>query len=82
MLHMYLVLLIFIDFSMFYQSCFFTDKSDCSSKPRACANCSCGRKELEVQYGAEEAKQRLEKAQTRSSCGSVSDRSSYIHERL
>ena len=22
-------------------------KSDCSSKPRACANCNCGRKELE-----------------------------------
>jgi len=45
-------------------------KSDCSSKPKACANCLCGRKELEDQYGAEEAKARLEKGKERSACGS------------
>eukprot|EP00920_Eleutheroschizon_duboscqi_P020136 GHVT01047968.1.p1 GENE.GHVT01047968.1~~GHVT01047968.1.p1 ORF type:complete len:291 (-),score=54.68 GHVT01047968.1:158-1030(-) len=44
----------------------------CASKPRACANCSCGRKELEVAVGAEEAKKRLEGGAVRSSCGSVS----------
>eukprot|EP00915_Cephaloidophora_sp_WS-2016_P003186 GHVH01004303.1.p1 GENE.GHVH01004303.1~~GHVH01004303.1.p1 ORF type:complete len:263 (+),score=39.57 GHVH01004303.1:24-791(+) len=35
-------------------------KSDCSNKPRACDNCSCGRKELEEELGAEEAKVRHE----------------------
>jgi len=30
-------------------------KNDCSSQPKACANCSCGRKELEDELGAEEA---------------------------
>lgn len=45
-------------------------KSDCSTQPKACANCSCGRKELEDKFGAEEAKQRLEKGKERSSCGS------------
>jgi len=45
-------------------------KSDCSSQPKACANCSCGRKELEDKFGAEEAKQRLEQGKERSSCGS------------
>eukprot|EP01071_Lankesteria_metandrocarpae_P003679 Lankesteria_metandrocarpae@DN3113_c0_g1_i1.p1 len=44
-------------------------KSDCTSKPRACDNCSCGRKELEVELGAEEAKKRLEQGTVRSSCG-------------
>lgn len=44
-------------------------KSDCSSKPRACDNCTCGRKELEVELGAEEARKRLENATVRSSCG-------------
>lgn len=44
-------------------------KSDCASKPRACANCTCGRKELEAEVGAEEAKRRLENATVRSSCG-------------
>uniref|UniRef100_A0A0G4H111 Anamorsin homolog n=1 Tax=Chromera velia CCMP2878 TaxID=1169474 RepID=A0A0G4H111_9ALVE len=44
-------------------------KESCASKPRACANCSCGRKELEVELGAEEAKRRLEKGVERSSCG-------------
>jgi len=45
-------------------------KSDCSSKPKACENCSCGRKELEDKVGAEEAKKRLEQGTERSSCGS------------
>jgi len=45
-------------------------KSDCSSAPKACANCSCGRKELEDEVGAEEAKKRLETGKERSACGS------------
>jgi len=44
-------------------------KSDCSSQPKACANCTCGRKELEDKVGAEEAKKRLEQGTQRSSCG-------------
>merc|ERR1712014_516645 len=45
-------------------------KSDCSSQPKACANCTCGRKELEDKLGAEEAKKKLEQGTVRSSCGS------------
>lgn len=45
-------------------------KSDCSSQPKACANCSCGRKELEDKFGAEEAKTRLQNGKERSACGS------------
>merc|ERR1712217_1016506 len=44
-------------------------KSDCSSQPKACANCTCGRKELEDKVGAEEAKMKLEHGTQRSSCG-------------
>eukprot|EP00812_Abedinium_dasypus_P011836 NODE_5380_length_587_cov_64.139098.p2 GENE.NODE_5380_length_587_cov_64.139098~~NODE_5380_length_587_cov_64.139098.p2 ORF type:complete len:141 (+),score=45.64 NODE_5380_length_587_cov_64.139098:3-425(+) len=44
-------------------------KSDCSSQPKACANCSCGRKELEEKVGAEEAKKALEQGTERSACG-------------
>jgi hypothetical protein len=43
-------------------------KSDCSSQPKACANCSCGRKELEDKHGEEEAKKKLEQGLVRSSC--------------
>lgn len=45
-------------------------KSDCSTQPKACANCSCGRKELEDKLGADEAKAQLEQGKQRSSCGS------------
>jgi len=45
-------------------------KSDCSNKKKACADCSCGRKELEEEVGAEEAKAQLEEGAVRSSCGS------------
>jgi hypothetical protein len=45
-------------------------KSGCDTKPKACANCSCGRKELEEKMGAEEAKKNLEEGGVRSSCGS------------
>jgi hypothetical protein len=45
-------------------------KSDCSSQPKACANCTCGRKEMEDKVGAEEAKKKLEQGTVRSSCGS------------
>lgn len=45
-------------------------KSDCSTQPKACANCSCGRKELEDKVGSEEAKKRLEQGKERSACGS------------
>lgn len=45
-------------------------KSDCSSKPRACDNCTCGRKELEDKLGEDQAKKALEQGTQRSSCGS------------
>lgn len=46
------------------------EDASCITKPRACANCSCGRKELESQIGAEAAKSALEEGKVKSSCGS------------
>ena len=46
------------------------DDASCATKPRACKNCSCGRKELEGQIGEEAAKAALEEGQVKSSCGS------------
>ena len=43
----------------------FSSASDCITKPKACANCSCGRKEEEE--AAEKSK--LETGQIKSSCG-------------
>jgi hypothetical protein len=46
------------------------DDASCTTKPRACKNCSCGRKELEEQIGADAAKEALEQGNVKSSCGS------------
>ena len=46
------------------------EDASCAAKPRACKNCSCGRKELEEQLGEEAAKKALEEGQVKSSCGS------------
>jgi len=45
-------------------------KESCATKKRACANCSCGRKDLEGKVGIEEAKKMLENGTQRSACGS------------
>lgn len=45
-------------------------KESCADKPKACPDCSCGRKELEEEHGAEEAKSMLEQGGVTSSCGS------------
>lgn len=47
-------------------------KESCADKPKACANCSCGRSELEDEHGTEKAKEMLETGQVRSACGNCS----------
>jgi len=46
------------------------EDASCATKPRACKNCSCGRKELEDKMGADAAKSALESGNVKSSCGS------------
>jgi hypothetical protein len=46
------------------------EDATCATKPRACKNCSCGRKELEDKIGQEAAKRALEEGNVKSSCGS------------
>lgn len=46
------------------------EDATCATKPRACNNCSCGRKELEEKLGEEAAKAALEEGNVKSSCGS------------
>lgn len=45
------------------------EDASCASKPRACKNCSCGRKELEGKIGEDAAKKALEEGGVKSSCG-------------
>jgi Cytokine-induced anti-apoptosis inhibitor 1, Fe-S biogenesis len=46
-------------------------EASCDTKPKACKNCSCGRKEAEEQdVSEEEMKRRLETGEIKSSCGS------------
>ncbi|KAL8448153.1 hypothetical protein Emed_003966 [Eimeria media] len=44
-------------------------RSDCAARPRACANCTCGRKEQEEAAEKETFKKQLETGAVRSSCG-------------
>ncbi|PHJ25067.1 cytokine induced apoptosis inhibitor 1 family protein [Cystoisospora suis] len=45
------------------------DRSSCASRPKACANCTCGRKEREEAEEKEERRKKLESGEIRSSCG-------------
>ncbi|PFH33559.1 cytokine induced apoptosis inhibitor 1 family protein [Besnoitia besnoiti] len=45
------------------------DRSSCASRPKACANCTCGRKEAEEAAEKEERRKKLESGEIRSSCG-------------
>mmetsp|Transcript_722 Transcript_722/g.850 ORF Transcript_722/g.850 Transcript_722/m.850 type:complete len:271 (-) Transcript_722:29-841(-) len=48
----------------------FASESDCITKPKACENCSCGRKEMEEgQEMSEEKKKELESGNIKSNCG-------------
>jgi len=42
---------------------------NCSTKPRACKNCSCGRKEKEDKGDPEELMKALERGDIKSECG-------------
>jgi hypothetical protein len=47
-------------------------EENCDTKPKACKNCSCGRKELEAKQGATDIKElekKLENNEIKSSCG-------------
>ncbi|KAL8432304.1 hypothetical protein Efla_000888 [Eimeria flavescens] len=44
-------------------------RSDCAARPRACANCTCGRKEEEEAAERDAFKKQLETGAVRSSCG-------------
>ncbi|KAH0483296.1 MAG: uncharacterized protein KVP18_005191 [Porospora cf. gigantea A] len=53
-------------------------RSDCSSKPKACANCNCGRKEEEEKLSLDELKEKVEGGVVQSSCGNVGTFGSHI----
>jgi len=42
---------------------------DCSTKPKACKDCSCGRAELEASGETQNVEEKIEKGQVKSSCG-------------
>ncbi len=44
-------------------------KENCATKSKACAGCSCGRKELEDKFGQEEALKKLASGDITSKCG-------------
>jgi len=45
-------------------------QSDCSTKPRACKNCSCGRKDMEDEMDQEDMEKIISTGQVKSECGS------------
>jgi len=42
---------------------------DCSTKPKACKDCSCGRAELEANGNTQSVEEKIEKGKVTSSCG-------------
>lgn len=45
-------------------------KTDCSTQPKACKNCSCGRKELEDEMETEQLEKLISQGGIKSECGS------------